>query len=195
MRLLARALAAATLLSAIGVAGLSTSASAATKCPTRSTKAAFSQWGDQNQYFVANNGRFEGGTKDWTLAGGASIVTDQATWKVNGASDKKALSLPSGTSATSVSICVAANEESLRFFYKSPGTGSVKIRMDVADSTGWAYSWYSFGTTRQGWGVSPIIKLPSLRDADGDQWITLTFESTGGTWLVDDVMIDPWIAR
>ena len=155
MRLLARALAAATLLSAIGVAGLSTSASAATKCPARSTKAAFSQWGDQNQYFVANNGRFEGGTKDWTLTGGASIVADQASWKINGANDKKALSLPSGSSAKSVSICVAANEESLRFFYRSPGTGTLTIRMDVADSSGWAYSYYTLWTTQKTWAVSP----------------------------------------
>ena len=195
MRLLARALAAATLLSAIGVAGLSASASAATKCPTRSTKAAFSQWGDQNQYFVANNGRFEAGAKDWTLLGGARVVTDQAPWKINGANDSKALQLPAAATAESVSICVAANEESLRFFYKSPGTGSLKVRMDVDDDTGSASSVFGFGTSQQGWGVSPIIKLPSLRDADGDQWIVLTFEATGGTWLVDDVMVDPWITR
>ena len=195
MRLIARALAAATLVSAVAVVGAVGSASAATKCPARTTKASFAQWGDSNQYFVANNGRFEDGTRDWTLAGGAGITADQAIWRINGSGDSKALRLPSGSSAKSVSICVASNEESLRFFYKSPGTGSVTIRMDVANATGWAYRYYTFSTSRTGWGVSPVIDLPSLRDADGDQSITITFSASGGTWLVDDVMIDPWIAR
>lgn len=195
MRHFARAIAAATLISSIGVIGASASVSAATACPTRSMAPKFAQWGDSNQYFVAPQGTFEGRTGMWTRAGGAGVVADQAPWRINGGNHGKAMRLPSGASITSQAFCVAANEESLRFFYKSPGSGSISIRMDVANAHGQAISTYGFGTSQAGWGVSPIINLPSLRDSNGDQWVTLTFTSTGGSWLVDDVMVDPWIAR
>jgi hypothetical protein len=195
MRFIARVVAATALVTSIGVIGASTSASAATACPSRSMSKKFAQWGDDNLYFTAPQATFEGSVGQWARSGGAGVVNDQAPWRINGSKHSKAMQLQPGASITLRSFCVAANEETLRFFYKSPGSGQLSVRMEVRTEQGTAISTWGFGTSAQGWGVSPIIKLPSLRDSNGDQWITLTFSSSGGTWLVDDVMIDPWIAR
>ena len=195
MRLIARTLVGAALISSVAVIGASASASAATACPARSMAPKFAAWGDQNQYFVSPEGTFEGASRSWTRAGGAAVVADQAPWRVNGSDHSKAMRLPAGASITATAFCVAANEESLRFFFKSPGSGSLSIQMTVANDHGQAMNTYGFATAQAGWGVSPITNMPSLRDSNGDQWVTLTFRSSGGTWLVDDVMVDPWISR
>ncbi len=195
MRFIARVLAAATLVSGIGVIGATSTASAATTCPSRSMSQKFARWGDPNLYFVAPQGTFEGSTGQWTRTAGAGVVADQAPWRINGPGHGRAMRLPAGASITSQAFCVAANEETLRFFYKSPGSGQLTVRMEVTTAQGTAISTWGFGTATQGWEVSPVINLPSMRDSNGDQWITLTFSSSGGTWLVDDVMVDPWIAR
>ena len=64
---------------------------------------------------MAPQGTFEGRTGTWTRTGGAAVVNDQAPWRINGGNHGKA----------SQACCVAANEESLRFFYESPGSGSI----------------------------------------------------------------------
>jgi hypothetical protein len=188
------AVAAATVLATLGVFG--GSASAGDGCAARTTTAAFAQWGDTNQYFTATNGTFESGAGGWALRNGTSVVADQAPWKVNGSNHGRALNLPGGSSATSTSMCVASNEESMRFFYKSPGSGSLQVRVEVSNARGSSVRTWSVSTSRTGWIVSPQLALPNLRDANGQQWITVTFSSSGSAaWAVDDVMIDPWITR
>lgn len=185
---------AATVLATLGVAGGTTMAGDG--CTTRTTNTAFAQWGDNNQYFATTNGTFESGAGGWTLRNGTSVVADQAPWKVNGSAHAKALRLPGGSSATSTSMCVASNEESMRFFYKSPGSGSLQVRVEVSNAFGSSVRTWSVSTSRTGWIVSPQLALPNLRDASGQQWITITFSSSGSAaWAIDDVMIDPWIAR
>jgi hypothetical protein len=168
-------------------------------CSTRNSRPAFSTWGDTNQYFVATGGTFEGGATGWTLGGGAAVVADQAPWRVNGGGHDEALRLPGTAEASTRTLCVQSNEESMRFFFKSPGVAgaSLKVKITTVNERGMASNSWTIGTSSAGWRVSPQIPLPDLRDASGQQWITITFEpvNTPATWVVDDVMIDPWVAR
>ncbi len=173
---------------------------AAENCTTRSTKQAFSQWGDSNQYFTVTNGTFESGTGGWTLTSGVTTKNDQATWKVNGASHSKALSIPGGGSAEAPFMCVNSDEDSMRFFYRNPtgnGSANLQVKIEVKSDLGQAVNTWTVGTSSTGWNVSPRIMLPNLRDANGQQWIRLSFTSinTPAAWVVDDVMIDPWVSR
>jgi hypothetical protein len=180
------------------------SASAADPCAARTTKQAFKQWGDTNQYFSVTNGTFESGTGGWQMtkatAGTPSVVTDQEPWKVNGTSHTKALKLPAYSTAMAPFMCVASNEEWLRFFYKDPGVGGAGLlaKVEVRNASGAvAINTYTIGASSAGWKVGPQVYLPNLRDANGEQWISVTFTpvNNAATWYIDDVMIDPWVSR
>jgi hypothetical protein len=42
-----------------------------------------------------------------------------------------------------------------------------------------------------GWSLSPTIVLPRITDPEG-QYVSISISSGGpGTWLVDDILIDP----
>ncbi len=46
------------------------------------------------------------------------------------------------------------------------------------------------------WGLSPRIPLSNVSGQDGKQYVTLSITNTGtGTWLVDDILVDPWRTR
>lgn len=194
MKFIARSLVATVLVASLGAVGAAGTVSAASACPARSSAPKFSQWGDQNLYFVAPQARFEGATGQWTRTGSAGVVAEQSPWRINGATDSKAMRLPAGASITSPPICVAANQESMRFFFKSPGTGKLRVTLSVTTGGTTAYSSLAFNA-QAGWNVSQVFAFPAARNAVGDQWITVSIAAEGGTWLVDDVMVDPWITR
>lgn len=197
-----RRIIAATAIVATSTAGLIASAGhvSASSCPTRSLSTPFTPWGDHNQYFVVPGATFEGG-HGWGLFGNISVVKDQAPWKINGSTHTRSLNLPAYTTAMAPNMCIASNEDSLRFFYKDPGvrgaTLTVKIEAWNHSSSGRSITTYSIGSSNSGWKLSPRIELPNKRDASGEQWVTITITpvNTAATWRIDDVMLDPWIAR
>jgi len=164
-------------------------------CQERSTHQAFSQWGDDAEYFLAQNGDFERGTSGWSLDN-AWRVTDQAPWRVNGANDSRALKIQPGGSAQ-VRMCVTEIEDVMRFFYEtSRRGGSWQITVAAQTTRGSGMSRVGMGTSSQGWAVSPKVNIPSVREGDGRVWITIEIANTGRSSIViDDVMIDPWRAR
>lgn len=196
MQLIKRAVVAATIITGIGVFG-ATGTALAGPCEARSTSAAFAPWGDQNQYFVANGGTFEDGATPWSTWGGARSGTGQNPFGYAGRG-AKAMRMPAWSGAQSPSICVFHNEESLRFSYKAPFAGAtMQVYVEVANEDGYAYTDTYVTASSRRWDVTPIIDLPNLRNPDGQQWVTIYLMplDDGGTWLVDDVMIDPWVAR
>jgi hypothetical protein len=90
---------------------------------------------------------------------------------------------------------VQVGEDSMRLFTKSPGTsgGSLAIRTSVSTAYGSAMTVTSLGTQYSTWALSPRIPLVNVAGPDGRQFVTLTVTNTGtGTWLVDDILVDPW---
>ena len=196
MKLMYRAEAAATIISSVVVVGVGGTAMAS-PCEARNTWAAFSGWGDSNQYFLANGGNFEGGATSWRLWNGGTTGWGQSPFGYAGPGSRS-LQLPSWAGTLSPAICVFQNEESLRFAYKAPKPGAVlQVWIEVSGPQGYAYTNTYITASSWWWDVSPIIPMPNLRDAHGRQWVTIFMMpvDNSGTWSVDDVMIDPWIAR
>lgn len=186
----------ATMIATSGIAAVGTGvANADMPCQKRNTHQAFKQWGDSAQYFLAENGDFERSSDGWTLKN-ATRVNYQAPWRVNGSNHVKALRIKPGGSAT-VRMCVTEVEDVMRFFYRTPhGGGSLRTTIDAATTRGWGRSSWGMWSSSKAWGVSPKVNIPSVRDGDGRVWITIKFENTGSNnILIDDVMIDPWVAR
>src|SRR5947207_1418636 len=80
-------------------------------CSTRTESAVFSPFGDTASYFTAQNGAFENGATDWSLAGGAALVSGNEPYKVHASTDAHSLRIPAGASAESRTICVTMNED------------------------------------------------------------------------------------
>ncbi len=177
------------------------SAGAATvkACTLRSTTTPFVPWGDSNRYFVAPSGTFEYGVGSWTATGWAWTVSENEPWRVNGASDMMSMQLLAGSSVTSRGFCVGADEDSIRLFVRRPGITGAKLVVHVIATGvgGGLTTQYSMSGDSYGWTPTPRIKMPDLRDINGQQTITIVIAPAGTAagWLVDDVMVDPWRAK
>jgi hypothetical protein len=187
--------------SLLATGGLAGGVAAAGSCPTRTTSAPFTAWGDSNSYFVVPGATFEG-AHGWSFGGSISVVADQEPWKVNGSGHAKSLSLPAYTTAMAPNVCIASNEDSLRLFYKDPGVNGAKLLVKIeawnsAGTNGRVVQEYKINAGTVGWKLSPRISLPNNRDAAGEQWVTITVTptDTAATWRIDDMMLDPWISR
>jgi anti-sigma factor ChrR (cupin superfamily) len=147
--------------------------------------------GYEDQY-----GTFEAGASTWAKTGGASVVSGNEPWKVLGSTHASSLKIPAGASAASQSMCIASAEDSLRFFYKSPGVSGSLLHVSIYVTSGVnvATNDYDVSGSTAGWAVSQRIMLPDIRDASGQQTVTITFSQrqTAATWQLDDVEIDPW---
>jgi hypothetical protein len=192
-------------------------------CQTRALSKAFSQWGDQNDYFAVTDGTFEAGAASWSLLGGPKVMPgEQAPWKVNGANHNSAMVLPKTSRASAPQTCVVVGEEYVRFFYRAPASRSAYMHVSVTASnsvTALSNSITLQGTGTAGWFVSPPIAIPNVRPAWAArnaaqaaanptvtfapmspheqifQMVNISFRSVNGEWSVDDVMIDPFKVR
>jgi hypothetical protein len=170
-------------------------------CETRVMTQAFKQWGDLNNYFLVSGGTFEDNLfLNWDIKPGATVVAgEQSPWKVNGSKHTKGMRIGYGSKVETLDICVMVDEETIRFFYRSPGVRGAQMRVDVeADSDlGKSTGFWIADGSKAGWMVSPAIGIPNVRGEDGRQEIDITFTPIGAraTWSIDDVMIDPWRTR
>jgi hypothetical protein len=174
-------------------------ANAGTACGIRSLANPFTSWGDTNDYFLAPSGTFESGTSGWTVSSGVSTVSENEPWKVAGSTHSKSLRIPGGGSAVTPDMCVASDENAVRFFVKTPGVAGQSLRIQVRVTNPSTHSIYmlSFGITSTGysaWVLSPAVPLPDLTGLQGKQNLQITFapSSTAAAWLIDDVYVDPY---
>jgi hypothetical protein len=138
-------------------------------CQTRALSKAFSQWGDQNDYFAVTDGTFEAGAASWSLLGQAKVTSgEQAPWKVNGANHNSAMVLPERARASAPQTCLVVGEEYFRFFYRAPASRDAQLVVTVMASNSVAKLPYVVvlrGTGTAGWFVSPPIAIPNVRPA------------------------------
>lgn len=178
-------------------AGAPAASASTVPCSTPQTAPYFARWGDQGQYFLAPGASFVPGTSDgWTMSAGASSVAGGDPWDVTGASAPWSAAIPAGGSLTSQAICVNANQNAIRFFYKSPGVPGSGLRVFMETWQGNAVSTNTLMLNGQpaGWQVSYFTYLPSLWNTQGQEQVVISFTpaNTPAPWQVDDVMIDPW---
>jgi hypothetical protein len=187
------------LITALGLAalpvGIGAPAHALDACTTRTLSQPFTAWSDSNNYFPVTSGTFESGTSGWSIGSGVSTVNENEPWKVTG-TGAYSLRIPSGSAVSTPEMCLTADEDSTRFFYKSPGgaTGlGVTIKATNSISHSLALTSFTIKTgTSAGWQVSPRISLPDVRGTQGTENVVITLTAQGGgVWQIDDFFVDP----
>jgi hypothetical protein len=156
--------------------------------------------GDTNSYYLAPNGGFESGSTGWSLSGGASVVYGNEPFLPTGF---HSLSLPSGSSATSPTICLGPNDVYVRLFASDlNGTDSgLRVRIvwygllntvlgltDVStyDPGG---PWVAGGQVDSSGGGNVILPLLGSTSAR----VQITPLGSGSRWRIDDLFVDPWM--
>jgi len=127
-------------------------------------------------------------------------VSGNEPYYVHGDGETKSLSIGSGGSATSGTMCVGLNEPTLRLFVRSSSPSSLsKLKVEVLfeDATGTVRS-LPIGTasalTSTSWNPSlPMVIGVNLLPLIGDQTpvrFRLTAQGSAD-WQIDDVYVDP----
>jgi hypothetical protein len=169
-------------------------------CAAQPTSRPFLPWLDIASYQKAPDGGFEAAATGWGLNGGATTVAGNEPHYVGGRADDTALRIPAGGSATSPVFCVGLEHPTARMFAKRVGGSLLStLRVDVQFED-------ALGTTRSvpiglvvsggNWAPTlPMLMVANLLPLLPDQHtpVTLRFVPQGsGSWLVDDVYVDPF---
>jgi hypothetical protein len=193
---------------AIAAIAAASPAAQAAGCGTRALSTPFASKGDTNTYFLAPGGGFENGYGGWALSN-ASVVAGNETFYLGSTGDRSSLKVSS--SATSPSICITRDDPQVRFVAKSVanGTGGNYSQLNVSavihGAHGTVMSYYLGTLPASGyadWTITPQLSWGSaladyLFGDDGTASIQLQFtvQGQGGSWLVDDVYVDPFSSR
>ena len=169
----------------------------ATQCSRPATSQYFSRWGDTNYYFLAPGGDFHtSNAAPWTFSGGAKDIPGGDPWNVTGDPSLGSADIPPGGSVSSGPMCVDSTQTAVRFFYDSPGVNNSELLVDIQVTAGvnTATNTVDIGGSTGGWAVSPVINLPAMYNAAGQETVAVSLSpaSAQGTWQVDGVMIDPF---
>jgi hypothetical protein len=195
----------------IAVAALSVSAasasagvlvSSAPSCDGQSLSQPFAPWLDFANYTPLPAGNFETAAAGWALSGGAAVADGNESFQVGGASDASSLTIPSGGSATSPTICVGIEHPTVRFFAKRNSGGALglsTLRVDVLfESNLGLVSSLPIGvvTGTSSWQPTlPMTVLASLLPLLPGDHTPVQFRFTpvlSGNWSVDDIQVDPY---
>jgi hypothetical protein len=200
-RLLALLAGAAILLAAgSGAALAARSAKSVPDCPQPQLGQPFLPWLDPGQYFLAPGGGFENGLSGWSVKGGASVVSGNESFYVNGAHDSRSLALPPGSAVTSPAVCVTLLSPDLRFFVRNTGSAGSLLRVDLnyTNLLG-KQATATIGLLAGGQKWTPTLPLLFLLNTlpqvglHGQTWVSFTLTPMGqaGSWGVDDFEVDP----
>jgi hypothetical protein len=160
----------------------------------------FAQWGDSDAYCAFPNLGFENGKVSWTLTGNASIVSANEPWHVSGPGTH-ALQLGPGATALSSSLPVNLLDPWIRFFAHSAGAnGSLRVQVLFHGLLGNLTGLLNIGSLSPGsyssWQptqrVLSTLALPLLTTS---AQVQITSQATSGSWQVDDVYLDPCVAK
>jgi hypothetical protein len=180
-------------------AGAFASNSILATCQTPAVSTPFSQWGDNNDYFLAPGGSFEG-TADqvgWTLSN-ATLTSGNEPFLVNDSGDSQSLTIAGGGSATSPFFCVDNTMSSLRFFAQQVSAGGgLRVQALVQTSGGVTTEplAHLFDGSMPAWAPTDPIATDFSGLADGQTLtVALRFSvrSWSASWQIDDVHVDPY---
>jgi hypothetical protein len=170
-------------------------------CGDESLSQPFAQFGDNAQYKAVQGGSFEGSLADYTLIGGAKVVSGNEPWKVGGSNHGKSLVLPAGSSVITPTSCVGLAEPTLRFFAKKNSglLSTLVVSVYVKTSLGLVVPVPVGVLLGNGqWKASPkmLIVANLLPLLPGDRTpVAFQFTPLLGSWQIDDVYVDPFRYR
>ena len=160
----------------------------------------FTPWGDTSSYCAFPNLGFESGSTGWTLRGSASVVASNEPWHVSGAGTHD-LQLRPGASALSSPLPVNLLDPYLRFFARSAGAnGSLHVQVYFRGLTGNLTGLLNFGSLSPGsyaaWHpTQKVLSALALPLLTATAEVQVTSQATSGSWQLDDVYLDPRIAK
>lgn len=189
-------------LAALTCLGLFASAGAALAAPCAPQTAAspFAQFGDNNSYFLAPGGSFEGTAAQvgWSLSG-ASLTAGNESFDVNSAGDDQSLTIGAGGSATSPTVCLDKTMPYFRFFALQVTSGSdlkVQVKLGNASSRSLTLTVKELADgSMPAWApVAPVFLVSGLLPKGISIPGALRFVVPGstGSWQIDDVYVDPY---
>ena len=160
----------------------------------------FAPWNDSSYYASLLNGGFEGGSTGWNLSGGARVVSGNEPFLVGDEKDSHSLLLPSGSSATSGTVCFALGDWHLRLFARNVGspTGGLHVQVVVPSLLGAPLAVLDGGTISANgtWAPSPRLELAlcNISSLIGTRAVAFRFTPVGigASYQIDDVYLDPW---
>jgi hypothetical protein len=169
----------------------------ATNCDDQSFSQPFTPWLDPASYVLAPGGTFEDGASSFDVTGDAATVAGNEPFYVHGAGESTSLRLPSGSSATTASMCVGIEHPTLRFFARrdSGVISTLKVEVLFEDALGSVHA-VTIGSVVSG-GWAPTVQMPVVANLlpllPGDRTaVAFRFTANGGTYRIDDVYVDPW---
>jgi hypothetical protein len=160
----------------------------------------FVPWGDPDAYCAFSNLGFESGSASWTLAGKASVVSGNEPWDVSGPGTHS-LQLGPGATALSSTLPVNLLDPWIRLFAHSAGAnGALRVQVIFHGLLGNVTGLLNVGSLSPGsyssWQptqrVLSALALPVLTVSAQVQLSSL---ATSGNWKVDDVYLDPCVAK
>ena len=160
----------------------------------------FKPWADSDAYCAFANLGFEGGSSSWSLAGKASVVSGNEPWHVSGAGTH-ALQLGPGASALSSSLPVNLLDPWVRFFARSASAnGSLHVQILFHGLLGNLTGVLNVGSLSPGsyssWQPTQrVLSALALPLFTSTAQVQITSQATSGSWQVDDVYLDPCVAK
>lgn len=161
------------------------------------TSQPFANFDDSRYYTFGANGGLEAGATGWSLSG-SRVVSGNESYYAHSSSDRSSLQLPAGSSAATPALCQATTSTVVRFFLRSPDSGSVRVQVVARNLLGQVVGILDVAkvSPTSAWQPGPaILNLQSLLGVVGVSSIQLKFVTVSGTVQVDDVYVDPWESR
>ena len=155
----------------------------------------FLPWLDPANYVQLSGGALET-TDGWSLSRGAQLVSGNESFHVNGAGDGNSLLLPSGSSATSPTLCITLLHPTLRFFALNSGNPTSALEVEaVTDVLGTTVS-TPIGRLLADGSWRPTVPLAFfdnlISPLTGSVAFRFTPSGAGSGWQIDDVYVDPY---
>ena len=168
-------------------------------CESQILGQTFLPWADVASYTLNPGGSFEDGAAGWSLAG-ASVAKGNEPFQVTSESDSRSLSMPIGSSAVSAPICVGLEHPDIRFFANA-SSPTARLYVDVLfeDASGNVLS-ATIGsvTGNTGWApTAPIAIVANLLPLlpGNHTAVAFRFRTSGGSFVIDDLYVDPYQRR
>jgi hypothetical protein len=161
-------------------------------CDGQALEQPFTQWGDYAQYTLVDDGDLTGGAAGWDLDG-ADLVYDNEPWYVHGGDTPRALRLRAGESATTPPICVSLAHPTMRFFLRNRGglLGTLTVQVVMSNGLTLPVGVIPGLLGGDGWNPSaPMLVLGNLLDDEVS--FRFTAGGIGGSYVIDDVYVDPY---
>lgn len=171
-------------------------ASARATCPEPATSQALTAFGDSGAYYLVDGGSFTGDTSAWQTTGDVHVAPDSEPYDVMHAGGGS-LAVGQGGRAASAPMCTTGAFDRARLFYRGTGRPGSTLNVSITSRSGigrgssYTITYRLDGSSSE-WRLSPTMVIPDWTDASGTQQTTITVSAEGGSFQVDDVVVDPW---